>query len=563
MITNTTITSLTGYMWDGVGAEYKIPSNAVYMVRERAGERDLHFSVKGCGRVTEAPGASQSICANEECGVVIWHLQRLRFEKDMDSCSDDFSLIVFKNGTQKLLWRDQDGAHSMWRKTDSSPDYIKPQILTGALERVKQTVKKYQDVFGKEKVRFPQPSFVPKLESWRAEQPLKRRPKESKYKFLAAVLMGLHVTPGRRLAQTLDHWKKFRVLQGAEKDDLCTILLDLLSKDWMNCQKPANLIKLADKLGCHKDTDREVLANTEMLMIAIVDRLAWSIDFKVADFALRQEIHIERKTAVQGCRHPKTTVERFLWATIPLAQWEHGRSFTVEDLQKGLDRIWKEKIVEVVCQECGQICEKTTQKSLCSYDPDFLTLRMGHEVTFKAKDVTLHFGRSSYTVWTVVHWDSNTRKAFVSCKPITSKDWYRYGVDEDQKQSKRYTEDELADSAQLAGVAVMMAVRTGSFGGSDKDEEDTAVEVEDHDFASLSSSFRKNEVSRSGVAPEEETDEANVSAGGEAVVNVPEENQTDIDVSVRGAAQEEEIDNANDSIGGKGSCQKRFSRFFR
>ena len=129
--------------------------------------------------MTEAPGASQSICANEESSVVIWHLLRLKFQKDMDSCSDDFSLVIFKDGTQKLLWRDQDGAHSMWRKTDSSPDYIKPHILTGALKRVKQTAKKHPDVFGKEKLAFPQ-NICPKLESWTAELPLKRRPRESK-----------------------------------------------------------------------------------------------------------------------------------------------------------------------------------------------------------------------------------------------------------------------------------------------------------------------------------------------------------------------------------------------
>ena len=71
------------------------------------------------------------------------------------------SLVIFKDGKEKLLTRDQDGAHSMWRKTDSSPDYFKPQILTGALKREKQTVKKHPDVFGKEKLAYPQLSFVP------------------------------------------------------------------------------------------------------------------------------------------------------------------------------------------------------------------------------------------------------------------------------------------------------------------------------------------------------------------------------------------------------------------
>ena len=64
----------------------------------------------------------------------------------------------------------------------------------------------------KGKASDPTAIICPKLELWRAELPLKRKPKESKQKFIAAVLMSLHVTPGWRLAQTLDHWKKFQVV---------------------------------------------------------------------------------------------------------------------------------------------------------------------------------------------------------------------------------------------------------------------------------------------------------------------------------------------------------------
>ena len=194
--------TLTGFKWNGVGADYEVPSSTVYRVCERAGERDLHFSVKGCARITEAPGASQSICANQECGVVIWHFQRLKFEKDKTN-SDDFSLVVFRNGTRKLCWRDQDGAQSMWSQTDSSSNYIRPNIFPAALERAKKTVKKYPQVFAN--VEFPEPSFVPALGEWRKQHPLKRKPKESRYKFLAALLLALQLTPGEDLLEHLSN----------------------------------------------------------------------------------------------------------------------------------------------------------------------------------------------------------------------------------------------------------------------------------------------------------------------------------------------------------------------
>ena len=52
----------TGFKWEGFGGDdWPLPSTCVYAVRERAGDRDLHFSAEGCGRLTEAPGASQSL----------------------------------------------------------------------------------------------------------------------------------------------------------------------------------------------------------------------------------------------------------------------------------------------------------------------------------------------------------------------------------------------------------------------------------------------------------------------------------------------------------------------
>ena len=114
----------TGFKWEGFGAdECPLPSTCVYAVRERAGDRDLHFSAEGCGRLTEAPGASQSLCSNYGCGEVMWHFERKRFDKGPFTVSykedwmDDFSLVVFKDGTRRLIWRDESGGKTFLGET--------------------------------------------------------------------------------------------------------------------------------------------------------------------------------------------------------------------------------------------------------------------------------------------------------------------------------------------------------------------------------------------------------------------------------------------------------------
>ena len=137
----------TGFKWEGFGGDdCPLPSTCVYAVRERAGDRDLHFPAEGFGRLTEAPGASQSLCSNYGCGEVMWHFERKRFDKGPFTVSykedwvDDFSLVVFKDGTQRLIWRDESGGKTFWERLDSSPEYSTYKPLPDAVKMVEGIV---------------------------------------------------------------------------------------------------------------------------------------------------------------------------------------------------------------------------------------------------------------------------------------------------------------------------------------------------------------------------------------------------------------------------------------
>ena len=174
----------TGFKWEGFGGDdCPLPSTCVYAVRERAGDRDLHFSAEGCGRLTEAPGASQSLCSNLACGEVMWHFERKRFDKGpftvcyKEEWVDDFSLVVFKNGTQKLVWRDESGGKTFWERLDSSTVYSKYKPLHEAVKNVEGIVNRDE----LPDHMFSDPLFVPLPCPWREQHPLSRQPKESKW----------------------------------------------------------------------------------------------------------------------------------------------------------------------------------------------------------------------------------------------------------------------------------------------------------------------------------------------------------------------------------------------
>ena len=173
----------TGFKWSGHGGDNTDTSTCVYMVQERSGDRDLHFSGKECGRITERPGASQGLCSSKDCGVVVWHFERKRFDKRRcephykEEWVDDFSIVVFKDDTMKLVWRDESGVITFWEKTESSEKYSTFKPLAAAEERVESIMKEGAIP----PPVFTDPIFVPLPGPWRVQRPLKRVAENSEW----------------------------------------------------------------------------------------------------------------------------------------------------------------------------------------------------------------------------------------------------------------------------------------------------------------------------------------------------------------------------------------------
>ena len=175
-------TTPTGYLWTGVGAELPLPdapSSDVFVYCERA-DRDIHFSHGSCERITQAPGASQSICSNNACGQVTWHLSRKCFRRVsevwQEAWQEDFALITFRSGGEKLLWThpNRKMKHSWWMRLDSSPQYD-GFIPNAALRRLAQEKFKKLPPW-----HFAPPSYVP-APVWTDPAPLLREACDSRW----------------------------------------------------------------------------------------------------------------------------------------------------------------------------------------------------------------------------------------------------------------------------------------------------------------------------------------------------------------------------------------------
>ena len=89
---------------------------------------------------------------------------------------------------------------------------------------------------------------------------------------MAAVLLGLHLTPGRRLSATISQWLGLKLKDPAERDDVMATLSDLLKANPWSC----SLQDLArEDIGCLPDDDGNVFLNTEIIMANILARLAY------------------------------------------------------------------------------------------------------------------------------------------------------------------------------------------------------------------------------------------------------------------------------------------------
>ena len=177
---------------------------------------------------------------------------------------------------------------------------------------------------------------------------------ESQRKFVAAVLQALHLTPGRRLNPTVSQWLEFKV-RGKEKDHFMATLSDLLRPNpWSY-----SLEDLAEMIGCYVDSDEKVLHNTKMILDAIVDRLAWSLDYKTSDMALRHETHIVKNVTKQGkqCSHDVPDKAQLRYAPsfcLGRLEFESGSpgALTVGHLQSRIDASFETKTSVKACHTC-------------------------------------------------------------------------------------------------------------------------------------------------------------------------------------------------------------------
>lgn len=176
-------TTQTGYIWTGVGGELPLPdapTSDIFVFCERA-DQDIHFSCGSCERITQAPGASQSICSNPSCGQVTWHLSRKCFQRVapnhfVEVWQEDFALVTFRSGAEKLLWTHPQRRlkRSWWARLDSSPQYDGFVPDAGSRRRVREGFNKLPPW------HFGPPSYVP-APAWTDPAPLLREADDSRW----------------------------------------------------------------------------------------------------------------------------------------------------------------------------------------------------------------------------------------------------------------------------------------------------------------------------------------------------------------------------------------------
>ena len=172
----------TGFIWHGVGGDLSqlVGRCGVYVYCERAGERDVHFSEVGCERLSEAPGASQGLCSNRNCGIVKWHLAQKEFHYDKNGQweeiqQNDFALVVFKTGGEELVWTEQpavgEPVRSSWVRLENSEQFDGVHVDSGSKERLKNFL--HQKRLPPH--QFPVPKYTPPVQRWRDQEVLKRQ----------------------------------------------------------------------------------------------------------------------------------------------------------------------------------------------------------------------------------------------------------------------------------------------------------------------------------------------------------------------------------------------------
>ena len=174
----------TGFIWYGYGSDtFPLPTSDAHVYCERV-DRDVHFSGEKCARNTEAPGASQMLCASTNCGVVSWHLSRKCYRKgDGDSYSEKwqehFALVRYRSGRKELVWTHDHRKlkKSRWARLEASPEFNAFVVDQVNKERVESIVARKC----LPEVTFSTPTYVPQKQQWSVAEPLLRQKKDSQW----------------------------------------------------------------------------------------------------------------------------------------------------------------------------------------------------------------------------------------------------------------------------------------------------------------------------------------------------------------------------------------------
>ena len=288
-------------------------------------------------------------------------------------------------------------------------------------------------------------------------------------KFLAALILALHLTPGRRLLATIEKYSRCGEFLNPP-DGFVKALLDLLAgAGWSN-----SLEDLGTAVGIPRDGAEDLVKiTTEGVLRAILNKLMQSKDFKVRDMAARHEINLEIKTVFEGdCSHNPSalTSERAVALSVAGGQ---GATMTFAELQYHLKSM-KLSTEEKHCGQCGKGVIQTVQSSVKEFcDPDFLTIVLERPTNFSAPlKVGTKYGSSRYMVTTVVHWITDKGSASVSRE--TKDGWCWHGVDNSQGPDFSYDAQQISSGAHLRDAVVMMMVRMGEQSNCQETEQQQA-----------------------------------------------------------------------------------------
>ena len=170
-------TDSLGYYWLGFGGDLPFPghpANEFHLVTEIV-DKSMHFPGKHCDRKNEAPGASQLLCNNRSCGIIIWHLTKVILTKSQDgnfagNAKEHFARVTFKDGKRLLLWTNRHGNQTWWESLDSSPDQETFHVPPSSLERAEEIFHKR----AKPLYYIPPPGYSPVPSAWQEMSPVER-----------------------------------------------------------------------------------------------------------------------------------------------------------------------------------------------------------------------------------------------------------------------------------------------------------------------------------------------------------------------------------------------------